>query len=543
MGITLFGEVPDRSFKVTKIRPNFYNMDERRPVRVSLGCHIEGATLPVPDMQHGPSQLAGMTKRVAAQMPQINRVVFRQFKRFVVRFCKKNFSSLKFQSTETFDFEEWIANAPYPEYRKQELREVYKKSLDGPVVTKVKAFIKDENYPEFKHVRGIYSRDDDYKVRVGPFFQKFGDRLFSTKWFIKKIPVLDRPTALFEKLNKFDNIFCTDFSQFESTFVKKLMNIEKWVYGFFLSDHPLRKHFLDLISKMSETNIIDFKNFTCLLLAKRMSGEMNTSCGNGIMNLLMTMFNLKRAGNKEHEVDGFFEGDDGITGCKILPTAQMYTDLGARIKIEVPESINTASFCGNVFAPAALHNVTNPIEASVSFGWTKATYINAPVKTLKKLLYVKSLSLIYSYPGCPILKHLGLYGLRMTKDVNSKDIKNFVINNVRNSWERDWYMEAIDYHHEFGVPIYEIHSDTRALVSNLYGLSIEFQLFYEKYLDNLTELQPLSFFGLNLPKDWYTYDLEYSVFVPEYTRDINFVKTGYTTPAFLNEVDIVYYNH
>lgn len=518
-------------------------MDNRTPVRVSLGCHIEGATLPVPDMQHGPSQLAGMTKRVAAQMPEINRVVFRQFKRFVVRFCKKNLACLKFQSTETFEFEEWIANAPYPEYRKAELREVYKKSLDSPVNAKVKAFIKDENYPDFKHVRGIYSRDDDYKVRVGPFFQKFGDRLFSTKYFIKKIPVLDRPKALFDKLQHYDKIFCTDFSQFESTFVKKLMNVEKWIYGFALSVHPHRKHFLDLFSRISEKNVIDFKNFTCELQAKRMSGEMNTSCGNGVMDLLMTFFNLKRAGNKEHEFDGFFEGDDGICGCVHLPTAQMYTDLGARIKIEIPSGINTASFCGNVFAPAALHNVTNPIEASVSFGWTKSAYINAPNKTLMKLLHVKSLSLIYSYPGCPILKHLGMYGLRMSSKVNRKQLKDFIIRNVKNSWERDWYVEALDYTSEYGVPMYEIHPETRALVAELYNIPIEYQLHLEKYLDELTELQPLSLFGLEVPKAWTIYDRDYSVLVDEYDRNISFNMTGFYTPAFLNEVDMVVYQH
>lgn len=543
MGVKLTNEKPDASFKVTKIRPEFYNMDNRTPVRVSLGCHMTGATLPVPDLKHGPSQLAGLTKRVAADMPPINRVVFRQFKRFVQRFVKKNLQCLKFQSTETFDFGEWIENTPYPQYRKEELKKVYEEGLSKPVDTRVKAFIKDENYSDFKHVRGIYSRSDDYKVRVGPFFQKFGDRLFSTPYFIKKIPVLDRPKALYEKLQFYDKLFCTDFSQYESTFVTKLLNLEKWVYGFSLSDHGQKKHILDLISKMAGKNIIDFKNFTCSLNSKRMSGEMNTSCGNGLMNLLMTMFNLKRAGNKPNEVDGYFEGDDGITGCKFLPTSQMYTDLGANIKIEVPSGINTASFCGNVFAPAAMHNVTNPLEASVSFGWTKASYINAPDRTLLKLLHVKALSLIYSYPGCPILKNLALYALRMTKKKTKiSELKTFLARNVSDQYQYSKILEALDYVEEFGIPMVDIHPDTRTLVATLYNIPIEKQLYIENYLDNLDELQPLDF-DLEVPLPWYIYDLDYSVMVDEYNRHVNFVKTGYDTTAYLADNVLISYVH
>ena len=207
----------------------------RKIVRKSLGCHFDGAACPVPDLNFGPDQVAGAVKRVAAKMPDIDKVKLRKFKRFVHRWCKKHLKDDIFSKDEMFDFYEWIEQTPYPNYRKDELKGIYERGLGRKANKKVKAFIKDESYPEYKHVRGIYSRHDDYKCRVGPFFQKLGDIIFKKKWFIKKIPVNDRPKWIMDKFGNQHNIFCTDFSQFEATFVDKLMRIELIVYRYLLS--------------------------------------------------------------------------------------------------------------------------------------------------------------------------------------------------------------------------------------------------------------------------------------------------------------------
>ena len=261
-GVVLKGnERPDKSFKVLKIHNNFYE-DIRKPVQVSLGCHIEGATAPHPDLDHGPSQLACMTKRVAAEMPPISKQTLRRFRRFVKRFCKQHLQELIIDADEPFDFEEWISNAPYTEARRDELRAVKARlSLNSSISTVVAAFIKAEFYEEAKHLRGIYSRDDEYKVEVGPYFKKFGDKLFALEWFIKKIPVNDRPKHILEKLEGYINLFCTDFSQYESTFVRDLMLIERYVYVFSLQKHPLKDKIISLIDKMMTTNKIEFKKY------------------------------------------------------------------------------------------------------------------------------------------------------------------------------------------------------------------------------------------------------------------------------------------
>nr|WDS50660.1 MAG: nonstructural protein [Riboviria sp.] len=229
-------------------------------------------------------------------MPEICPVKLRKFKRFVKRWCWTNLADDIFPHDEVFDFYEWINKTPYPKYRKQELTEVYERGLSRKPNKKVKAFIKDESYPDYKHVRGIYSRHDDYKCRVGPFFQKLGDIIFSKKWFIKKIPVNDRPKWIMDKFGNQHNIFCTDFSQFEATFVDKLMSVELIVYRFLLRKHPRHDEIIKtIVSGMTGKNNIQFYSWIMNVSCKRMSGEMNTSVSNGFMNLLLTHFLLRRS--------------------------------------------------------------------------------------------------------------------------------------------------------------------------------------------------------------------------------------------------------
>lgn len=545
VGVVLQGnERPDPSFRVTKFRKGFYDQKARRSVRVSLGCHVKNVSLPVPDLNHGPSQLAGMTKRVAAEMPPIAAPRLRSFKRFVKRFCNRYLKELQFDETEDFSFDEWIENCPYAQYRKRELIRVRQEGLDlAKPKLKVKSFVKNENYMVPKHLRGIFSREDDYKCRVGPFMKKLGDRVFSLKWFIKKIPVPLRPEAILNKCDGYDKIFCTDFSQFEATFVRELMLINHWFYNWCLAKHGQRKYFSDLFAYTATTNKIVFKDFDCRVRAKRMSGEMDTSLGNGIMNLFMTFYNLERAGNDLDKVDAFFEGDDGIVACQNIPNPAFYTDLGARIKLEVPEDISTASFCGNVFDRQAKHNVTNPMEASVSFGWTDATrYRYASDRVLLQLLCAKSISMAYEYPGCPILKSLSSYGIRMTHHVIKSLDKTFFEKHAENSYHRELYMQAKQFVDDYGIPDVEITLGTRLLVERLYGVTVEKQIEIERYLDALTEIVELEL-DLPFPTEWYKNDFDYSAFVPRRETDPEFVKTGYVTPAFIDHQTIVYFKH
>jgi hypothetical protein len=499
-----------------------------------LGCHVDGVACPAPDTQHSVSQAAGMVKRGATAMPRI--LGGRAFKRFVKRFMRQYLTELIFDPNETFDFYDWIESAPYTRQRKNELIKVYEKHKNQKADTKIKAFTKDEDYEDYKIVRGIYSRSDDYKTRIGPFFKKFGDKLFSLKWFIKKVPVSDRPKVL-EKLRVYPNIFCTDFSQYEATFVKELMKIEHMVYSFSLQRHPERESIMALLKPLLSTNKIHFKNFSARVSAKRMSGEMNTSCGNGLMNMLITFYLLRRSGNDFDQFDAYFEGDDGIIGCVNVPTAQMYTNLGCNIKIERPVDLSRASFCGNVFVPGVNRNVTNIMEASVRFGWTTQNYLNSGPQLMKQLLKSKSMSMLCEYPGCPILRNLALYGLRVTQDVAVT--RDFLIKHAKNTYEIE-RLQTNSYYDT--ISDVEIDIKTRILVEEMYGISISKQLHIEQYLDSLTEIQPLKI-GLDFPRNWYDFYLRYSVKCDYYSPKLYFDINGVSTEFYMHPNLLVSLQH
>lgn len=534
-------EKPDPSYRLRSRSANFNNSD-RKPVRKSLGCHFDGAALPVPDLRYAPDQVAGATKRVAAKMPTINRTKLRKFKRFVRRWCVKYLSGHIFKSDEAFDFYEWIENTPYEAYRKNELIAVYENLGNRRPRTKVKSFIKDEPYERFKHVRGIYSRDDEYKVRVGPFFQKVGDIIFSLPWFIKKIPIYKRPAWLLNKFADTPNLFCTDFSQYEATFVKELMNVELIVYRFLLQGHPQSKDILDAISSgMMSKNFIQFYEWSMTLTCKRMSGEMNTSVGNGIINLLMTHFILEDIGNKCY--NSAFEGDDSLNSYDVkAPTKQDYADLGAVIKIEFPKSLCEASFCGQIFDPEDLDIVANPCEALVSFGWTKSQYMCAKANTLLTLLKSKSLSMLYEYSGCPILRSLALYGLRMTNKITLEQVTIQKKKEKQSLYDKEEWLELLDNYDDNPMFNNFVKSNTRLLVQEKFGISVVLQLQLEEYLDNKNDLSPIVFEPLKeqCDKDWIQYFEMYSVPTPKFEikeyRDIPqvVVSTGHKCKYYLN---------
>lgn len=457
--------------------------------------------MPVPDQQHSLSQSEAVIKRVAPQMPVIDRARLRRLRRSVVRNLQKYFGGMQFDADENFEFDEYIENTNYPRYRKEELRNVHNKNFDPKKGTAVKAFIKDESYPEYKAFRTINSRNDDYKTRVGPFFQKLSKKIFTTEHFIKKIPVAERPKFIKKRFEGLFNLFCTDFSSFEATFGPLLLRVEFLVYDWFLKYNNRRGEIMRLIRQgIGGRNRVVFKDFAYIIDGRRMSGEMNTSEGNGIMNMLMTFFLLEEAGNKV--LTGYFEGDDGICFYHPrTPTAQDYADLGAKIKIEIPGGLNKASFCGLIFDEEVEDNVCNITEALMSFGYTTSQYANSCRKKKMALLRSKSLSMLYSYPGCPILKSLAKYGLRMTDEISNEYLKWVLNRQNLNTYERELLQIENEYFENkqgdnikirdtevFNRPI---DYRTRKLVEDVYNISIDNQKLCEDYLDNKTDLSPI----------------------------------------------------
>lgn len=502
----------------------------RRPVSVSLGCHLVGVSQPKPDLADPISAAAGVCKRFGVEMPKPNRVLRAEFRQFVRGWIRKHLTPLAPDSDLSVDT--WLDSCSYPAWRKAELKkkwEALNKLGAYDWHRYCKSFVKDENYPAYKYPRCINSRSDEYKCFVGPVFRLIEKKVFALKYFIKKIPVPDRPRYILENLFYVGaEPHATDYTAYEASFDRELMEVcEFELYEYMTQYLPTHQEFMDEIRRtQGGTNTCVFKFFTVMLEATRMSGEMNTSLGNGFSNLMANKFLCKRRGIKSRIV---VEGDDGLFttrgGC---PPESDYADLGMNIKLERHTYLEHASFCGIIFSMVDLCNITDPYDVLANFGWTTREYVMAAKRKRMALLRCKAISLAYQYRGAPVLGALAQYGLRVTRGV---DVRHFIEENRTMSlWERDQAREAL--HAGKYAWLYRTPGmDSRLLMEKVYGLTVEQQILIEKYLDGLDELQPLSIPWINqqVPASWTHYCHNYVVATTKadlLQRQSNFSKGG-----------------
>lgn len=476
---------------------------ERPVVSVSLGCHVEGAALPKGDPSDANTVLAGTLKRFLMKPPKPDPIELGKITQFVRKWVRENLTPLSMDSDTSV--ESWLQQTSYPAWRKEQLLKKYRNIVNSRDKKHflVKSFTKDEPYVEYKHVRAINSRTDEFKTMVGPIFKLIEKELFKLDWFIKKIPVKDRPEYIRSKIGHGLQFFASDYSAYESHFTEEVMRaIEFELYDYMTQNLPDRDEFLWFVTEViMGMNTCVFKFFSVDVEATRMSGEMNTSLGNGFSNLMLMLYVCHSKGVTG--VAGVVEGDDGLfTGEGKLPSEEDFKKIGFTIKCEVHENLSDASFCGLVFDPKDKVIVTNPLEEMCTFGWTSAQYSKSSRRRKMELLRCKAISLAYQYGGCPILTSLAKYALKVTKGYRAK------LGNV-SEWERDQFLEAKM--HASKV-LREVPMNTRFLVERLYGITVEHQIMIEEYLDSLDELGPLNhpILEMYIPPVWKHYFTHYS---------------------------------
>jgi len=457
--------------------------------------------------------LDGVLKRMSAKLPEPNKAMLKQLKTFVKRWLKKRMQPLS--PDIDLSFETWIEHKQYPESRKAELKEIYDNMVRGTLTDKmrrVKAFMKDETYAEYKHGRGIYSRDDMFKVLFGPLCSQLEEELYKQPEFIKHVPVADRPKYIEEMLNiAGKKFFATDYTSFESSFTKELMMALDQIFFDYMTSKITDPLVKQMYRSLMDDNKCVFKFFTYVINARRMSGEMNTSLSNGFANLMVMSFLVEILGMGELKM--VVEGDDGlgVTSSGRYPTPADFASLGFKIKLVEHAMKERASFCGIIYHPDDCVTVTDPRKVLVKFGWASSAYNRSRRSKLMLLLRCKSLSNLHQYPGTPIIQKLAMYGLRMTK---SYDVRGFLKEN-RNmgSYEREKLLEASKISSEeirSWETLHPVGIATRQLVEDMYGITIEQQRRVEDYLDSLTELKELDISNIiDFPESWGDYFANY----------------------------------
>lgn len=476
---------------------------EKRPVvQSSNGLHVHGAALPHCCPNDPGTMEAGLRKRFAMEPPVANRGLLRKLKNFVRSWVRKNLERLPSDADQSF--ERWLEHTNYPEWRKRELVEV-RKSMDqgmhASAYKKVKSFMKDECYGEYKHARAINGRCDEAKVIIGPVVKLMEDVVYQHPAFIKHVPVPDRPEYIANLYSPGDKVIVTDYSSFEALFRKSLMEcVEMELFKWMTSKLPNKK---ELLQWMRETwlgkNHCEFKHFSVKIRATRMSGEMTTSLANGFSNLMFMEFLCKQKGST---CRGVVEGDDGLFYIRgEVPTSKDFEDLGLIIKLKVIDRAEVGSFCGMIFDPADKAIICDAMKQMVKFGWCAAKYRFSSKKKTNQLLRAKALSLAYQYPGCPILNELSALGLRLTRGVKLGKLfekeRNFYIREQMAMVPKD----------EADIPIRSVTIATRTLYHEVFGVSVEDQLQIEDYLKSIKVIQPLNHPSIirNCHDDWTHY--------------------------------------
>ena len=459
---------------------------ERRPVAMAgLGCIYRGAAPPHPDLSDPLSVEAGVRKRFVMEPPEPEQLLLEELRLFVEDFVKRNFKPL---SPETdLCLETWLAATTYPEWRKKELRDEWKNFNGVPehkAYTAVEGHPKDEWYEEMKHVRGINARVDMFKCFFGPVCKAMEHEVYKHPAFIKHVPVKDRPSYIMKHLwQEGGKYLATDYSSFEALFKSEVMRVCEFVlYEYLCKDLPNGKEIVrTLYNVLTGENRIAFKGFMVRVVARRMSGEMNTSLGNGFSNLMFMLFMCKKCNFTD--VVGVVEGDDGLfVGSGNPPTTEDFARLGLIIKLQVHHNLSSASFCGIVFEPGDNVNVRDPLPVIVGFGWGDAKYALSRNRKKQVILRCKALSYAHQYPGCPIVQSLAWAALRATRLVNKETLR-YVQRAKIDGWYRDALLAAIK--DEINIVPVEPPTRTRLLVQELYGISLSDQKEIESFYDRL----------------------------------------------------------
>lgn len=451
---------------------------DRRPRRVgyeAMQLHIPGYS-PIIWDSHDPETIeCGFKKRLLRAVPPSESGLLVELQTFVRDWVAKEINPVIVGT-----FEEWLDGTDYNGGRKEELRRAFELYRGAPppmrVSRRIKSFMKTESYGKYKHCRLINSRHDAFKAYSGRFFKAIEDEVFKCPYFIKHVPVTERPALIAAMERAGLHYYITDYTAFESHMGSAIMEVlEVELYKHALSNYP---EAADYISRVligeNHMHVRGVAKAKCQ--ARRMSGDMCTSLGNGFTNLMLALFVASKCGTAIQKGQGYFEGDDGLFATSLPIDKKWFERCGFTIKlleivkptIPIPlyEPVDPGvAFCGMAFAVSG-QAIREPRKFLQTFAWTHH-FLGASELVHRQLQRGKALSALYETPACPIVTEYAKLVLSRTNGVNPRYVA-------------DGYHKAPP-----GNPTSQlIQDDTRLLFESMYGVSVATQLQIEGALRN-----------------------------------------------------------
>ncbi len=459
--------------------------EKRSTLAYSLGMHLEGFAPLGPDIRDAKNIVRGATHRFCREVPKSK--YDRQIRNFVRLWLRKNMQPLSVEAD--FSLETWLSETKYPAWRKEELRNCEEPSN----MFKNKSFIKSEFYPSPKHARWINSRTDFFKKITGPYFHAIEKEIFKREEFIKTVPVMDRSQYIFDKLYSPGASYLeTDYTSFEASIVPSFQKIcEFQLYSYMLRNCPNQREILDLIKKglgsIQKCHMRHANGKAFASTVARMSGDMCTSLGNGFTNLMLIKFMAHIHNWKE--CDCVIEGDDGLVRINgRLPDENFFSDIGFIIKKNINSDLGNAGFCQISYAGQNYSNLVDPIKNIVHFGWSMSRLATGNRDLLRQLLLAKAFSLICETQHTPIISKLALKTIEILKGT---EIRKDLFTYDPEQW---WMEQVLDFNRVeecMRLARQGPSDEQRQFVADKWCVSVPDQLEAEKYIEKISDVQPL----------------------------------------------------
>lgn len=395
----------------------------RKYVAAALPMHIQNVSPFVADNTDTINRITSACKRYLKRPPIKKHG--RDHRLFVRNWLHNNIDPLP--PDYDVSYATYRDHLPLPEKQKKEFDLAYQNYMYKSTkrIAGVKSFIKVEAHEEPKIPRTINARSIYAKVKFGPYIHAIEEYFYDqTAYFSKHIPVPDRARIIQTKFAPYPNIYCGDYTAYESLMDKEMMDVcEKQLVSYMLQNVPKGKVIATEFNKMvSGRNKTKCRDIWVECDATRMSGELSTSLGNGFTNLMCILYILwnkyKRPSLSEFpnqkDLDVIIEGDDsviGYTGDFPLLT-QDFEDVGLWCKLDKHETPETTRFCQVAFAKDDLENIAKIRRVIQKAFFTMANKFKARPSKLMGLLQAKARSLIYEFPACPIVTQMAKMMLR-----------------------------------------------------------------------------------------------------------------------------------
>lgn len=415
---------------------------------------------------------AGLLQRLVRVPPMPNKQHLADFSRFVQDWVTTNIPHITIMP-----FEEWLEGTNYNTSRRESLRNTYSETRGVPSRKQcctVKTHVKREDYPTYKHARTINSRSDAFKCFAGPIFKSIEKVVYDSPYFVKHMTPEQRAQRISTMNTTNMHVYASDYTAFESHFTKQIQeSCEMHLYAHCLANYP--HHFQRLHHTLTGRNKLRTRNgLRATVSARRMSGEMNTSLGNGFTNLMVAMYLTQRNGGKCF--DAVIEGDDALIVTDTTLTKDMYENLGFTVKLDEVKDVRTASFCGLIFSESG-ETIKDPVRFLQHFGWTD-TYLRAQPNKHFALLHAKALSALHELPQCPIVGAVCRYAMK----ISSQYPALFTDTYLKRLYDREWVSTPLS-----------PSQNTRLLFERMFKVPVQQQLDLEEQIahGDLTGLSSL----------------------------------------------------